>query len=244
MTKFKLTSNTKVVFGITLYQIQALKDFGSVKAGDLGGYVEKESNLSQEGNCWVSGSAQVYGDAHVYSNALVSGNAQVYGNSQVYNNARVCDDALVSGSAMVSGNATVSSSALVYSSAMVSGNATVSGSALVYDSAHVSGNATVSGNAQVYGDAQVYGNARVYGDAWVSLKYTFLCQIQGSKHFVTIMDDNIQIGCLLKTYTEWKKEVKTIGLQEGYTKEQVEEYKKYIELAKPKTTKKVTKKKN
>lgn len=45
--KFELTSETKVVFGKTLYRIRALVDFGIVKAGDLGGFVEKEDNLSQ-----------------------------------------------------------------------------------------------------------------------------------------------------------------------------------------------------
>ena len=34
--KYKLTKNTKKVNGITLYQIQALKDFGDIKKGDLG----------------------------------------------------------------------------------------------------------------------------------------------------------------------------------------------------------------
>ncbi|MBB4077294.1 hypothetical protein GGR08_001625, partial [Bartonella fuyuanensis] len=31
---------------------QALKDFDDIKAGDLGGFIEKEVNLSHDGNCW------------------------------------------------------------------------------------------------------------------------------------------------------------------------------------------------
>ena len=69
--KYKLTKNTKEVNDITLYQIQSLKDFGNVEKGDLGGWIEKEKNLCQEGNCWV------YGDAWVYGNAVVYGNAKV-----------------------------------------------------------------------------------------------------------------------------------------------------------------------
>ena len=34
-------------------------------AGDLGGWVEKEKNLSHGGDAWVSGDAQVSGDAWV-----------------------------------------------------------------------------------------------------------------------------------------------------------------------------------
>ena len=84
--KYKLTKNTKDVNGITLFQIQALKDFGNVEKGDLGGWIEKEKNLCQEGNCWV------YGDAWVYGNAVVYGNAKVYGNAGVSGDARVYGD--------------------------------------------------------------------------------------------------------------------------------------------------------
>ena len=45
MKKYELTANTKNVYGKTLFQIRALKDFGDVQAGDLGGYIEKEENL-------------------------------------------------------------------------------------------------------------------------------------------------------------------------------------------------------
>ena len=51
--KYRLTDITIKVYGIALHRIQALKDFGDVKKGDFGGWVEKEENLSQEGNCWI-----------------------------------------------------------------------------------------------------------------------------------------------------------------------------------------------
>lgn len=87
--KYKLTDQTINHFGRTLYRIQALKDFGNVYRGDLGGYIEKEENLSQAGLCWVSDSAMVYENAEVYGNAKVSGYAEVYGGATVYGNAKV-----------------------------------------------------------------------------------------------------------------------------------------------------------
>ncbi len=64
--KYKLTKNTKEYFGKTLYQIEAVVSFGSIVKGELGGWIEKEENLSQVyGNAWVSGDAQVSGDARV-----------------------------------------------------------------------------------------------------------------------------------------------------------------------------------
>ena len=69
MKKFELTSEFITnIFGTKLFRIKALIEFGNVKAGDLGGYVEKEENLSHEGNAWVYGNAEVYGDAEVSSN--------------------------------------------------------------------------------------------------------------------------------------------------------------------------------
>ena len=69
MKKYKLTEETKEYYGITLYRIEALKDFGTVKAGDKGGFIRSEDNLAHEGNAWVYGNAQVYGNARVYGNA-------------------------------------------------------------------------------------------------------------------------------------------------------------------------------
>ena len=62
-----------------LHRIIALRDFGSVKKGDVGGFVESENNLSQKGNAWVYGNALVFGDAQVSGDALVFGDAKVYG---------------------------------------------------------------------------------------------------------------------------------------------------------------------
>ena len=67
--KYKLTEETKTWCGHTLHRIEALKDFGNVKAGDKGGWIEKEENLSQEGSAWVSGSACVSGLACVTGSA-------------------------------------------------------------------------------------------------------------------------------------------------------------------------------
>lgn len=94
--KYKLTEEIKRVGGITLSRIYALKDFSNVKAGDLGGWVESEDNLSQYGNCWVYDNASVFGYASVFGDAVVYGDAKVSGNARVSGDARVCGDARVS----------------------------------------------------------------------------------------------------------------------------------------------------
>ena len=69
MKKFELTRNAIAMHGKTLFQIRAVSDFGCVKCGELGGYVEIERNLSQEGSAWVFRDARVYGDATISKDA-------------------------------------------------------------------------------------------------------------------------------------------------------------------------------
>ena len=77
MTKYKLTDETKTLpNGVVLRRIELTEDCRWGKAGDKGGWIEKESNL--QGNAWVFGDAEVFGDAKV------SGYAEVYGNVRVY----------------------------------------------------------------------------------------------------------------------------------------------------------------
>ena len=117
MKKFELTTEFKMFCGIKLYRIKALFSFGNVAEGELGGCIEKEENLDQSGDAWVSGDALVCGNAVVCGDARVYGNAEVCGNARVYGNARVCGDAVVCGDARVYGNA------VVYGNAEVCGNA-------------------------------------------------------------------------------------------------------------------------
>ena len=115
MKKFELTTESiETASGEKLFRIKALVSFDAVEAGELGGYVEKEENLSHEGNAWVYDNARVYGNAWVYDNAQVYGNAWVYGNARVYGNAWVYGNAQVYGNARVYGNAQVCGDADIY----------------------------------------------------------------------------------------------------------------------------------
>lgn len=64
--KYKLREDLKIeVLGITLFRIECIEEFNGVEKGELGGYIEKEGNLTHKGNAWVSGDAMVYGNARV-----------------------------------------------------------------------------------------------------------------------------------------------------------------------------------
>ena len=73
--KFELLlDDTITIFGIKLFRIKALISFGNVEEGEIGGYVEKEDNLSSSGNAWVSGNA----DYIVFKNNWSSGRYFTY----------------------------------------------------------------------------------------------------------------------------------------------------------------------
>lgn len=129
MKKYEMTSNTKEFSGHKLFQIKALKNFGSIKAGDLGGYIEKEENLSHDGRAWV------YNNAKVFGNALVRGNARVYGKAWVCDNVKIYDNA------QVSDNAKIFSNAYVFGNAIICGNVLIYGNAWIYDDALICSNA-------------------------------------------------------------------------------------------------------
>ena len=98
---WEFTGETKIHFGTTLKRIRAAVGFKLkcgivIVKGELGGWIEKESNLS--GNAWVYGDAKVSGNALVYGDAKVSGNAEVYGNAEVCGNAKVSGNAKVKSS--------------------------------------------------------------------------------------------------------------------------------------------------
>lgn len=152
--KFELT--TKISFnGRTLYRIRALKDFGVVKKGNLGGYVEKEANLSQTGNSWI------FDDAKVMDDAIIKDDAALHHNATVY------DKAIVSGSASINENATLRDKATVSDKAILYGNVILVDDAKIYGKAHLYDYVLVSGNAQVYDNARCYGSTKIEDDAQI-----------------------------------------------------------------------------
>lgn len=189
--KYELLKDDYIKVGErTVYRIRALKDFGNVKKGDLGGYIAKEENLSHDRNAWVFDNAVVVGEeAAVYDDAEIHDNVRVYDRAKVYHDARVYGNTVIRWEARVSGDAQVFDNVEISGKAKVYGDATVHNcelkdSSRVYDDAIVR-NATVCMNAEIFGDAKVEGrsnwssvvvcdNAKIYDHARVDGNYTII----------------------------------------------------------------------
>jgi hypothetical protein len=134
--------------GHIIHRIRRLSD------GKIGGWIESEENLSQEGNCWVDDEAKVYWGAKVLGNAQVYGNAQMEAGT-IKDNARLYDNAW-----MGLWSSCIKDNAQVYGNASNMGE--ICDNAQVYDKAVVYGD-NVVGMPKVFGDAKIYGNARLDG---------------------------------------------------------------------------------
>ena len=165
--KYKLTEEIIKVDDSILYRIEALRDFSDVKKGDKGGFVEKEENLSQDGDCWVYDDAKVFGNAEVYYDAIVRDNAIVRGKARVCQNAEIRGNARIYDNALVRGNAIVSNNVIVCDNAVVCGNAEIRGNAVVYRNARVRDKAVIGGDAKVEGAADYI----VFKNWWSSGRY-------------------------------------------------------------------------
>jgi len=128
------------------YRIKALKDFKlitgeTVKKGDLGGLVDGEHNLSQEGNCWIEFEAVVYQKAKVVDNAVLKDYSWAFGNSTVSGNAVMKDNSIAFDNSTVSGNA------VMKNNSRARDNSTISGNAVMKDYSWAEGDSIITGNA-------------------------------------------------------------------------------------------------
>lgn len=179
--KYILSNQTKINdSGVLLHRIISIKDFYNVKAGEYGGWVESEANLSQYGICWIRDEAEVFGDAEISEEAIISGAAKVYGNAKIYDNAEIYGDAKIYDNAKVGGFAKLGGYTEVFENAKVGVTTHSLGNPKIYGYAQVFGSVEISGNPEIYGkthirdtafitgDAKIYGNVMIAGDAYIS----------------------------------------------------------------------------
>lgn len=109
----------------TFQRIQALVAFGTVKIGDLGGFVQSTDNLSQSGTSWL------YDDSMCYGHAVVQGNAELHNNAFAHecavltDNAKAYDNVEICGHAVMQDNSTARENARLYAYAKAKGDVEV-----------------------------------------------------------------------------------------------------------------------
>lgn len=155
--KFEITDRTETFVKpdggeVKVHRIRRIFD------GELGGYVEAETNLSQQGLCWIHdkavaiGEAWVGEDAQVREMAVVMDRAQMTGNSEAR------------GRAVISGGADIGERVVVKDWARVR-DATVSDEVVAGGECRITGTGvTLMGNVVVRGKASVTDGACATGE--------------------------------------------------------------------------------
>lgn len=88
----------------------AIRAFGAIESGTVGGWVETKANLSDDGNCWVGEGVNVFESTKVYGDALIYGSAKVGGNARVHGNAILQGNSSIT----VGGNSEMAKGAMIY----------------------------------------------------------------------------------------------------------------------------------
>lgn len=109
-------------------RIRAVKDFGSVKKGQLGGYIGHGSLLSHEGDCWLAD------EALITDQVIIQDNAWVGGYADIRHSCTIKDDAVVSGYATLCGP-----SLTIYGRAIISGSCHILHDSRIGGTAHIEG---------------------------------------------------------------------------------------------------------
>ena len=177
MKKYRLSDETRLYHShdgetkstVTLRQIIALRDFHDVTAGTQGGWLDDESALSHDGNCWIyDENSVVYAGAQIQGNARITQACVISHSAQIGDNCWI-DAANISHGARLSDAVTVQCSDVrgechLYGNARVLHNSTiVAAIGLTPDREQILqifDNATVS-QSRVVHQAQIYGNAIV-----------------------------------------------------------------------------------
>lgn len=139
--------------GTKLYRVVAVRNFGDVEKGQKGGYIQHERNLSQEGDCWVAGMAQIYGQAAVTKNALACDFVEAYG------------QALITDDAEARGHADLSGRCRLLDRSGADGHTRIFGAAELCDNGRAGGYSVISGRSQITDDVMITGNCVVAGTA-------------------------------------------------------------------------------
>ena len=125
--------------GHTLHRIKALIDFNDVRKGDIGGYVEKEKNLSQYGDCWIYNNAKAMDSSRLYDNSAMYDYSIMFDNSIMRDNSEMHDDSELHGNSAM------------YNNSMMFDNSSMHDSSIMYDSSEMHDNSTLNNSAKLYG---------------------------------------------------------------------------------------------
>ena len=183
--------------GRKVKRIKALRDFGNVKEGTIGGFVEADDNLSHDGLCWIADDAMALGWSRITRDAQLRDRARICDWAVITDRCVVCDDARLRDSVFAYDDTVIGAQSILAEVVTVYGNAVIrcqprfsisgktrlpnlKGQAIIRDDARFEGSiaiqdyvivedhAIVRGYARLLGKTRIGGNAIIEGRATIS----------------------------------------------------------------------------
>jgi acetyltransferase-like isoleucine patch superfamily enzyme len=152
--KYIFTGLSKNIGEKVLHQIKAVKDIKDITAGSIGGFIEKEENLSHDGDCWIGPNVHVYNNAFIEGNARITGISEICSCSHITDNAIICDS-VINGAAEVKGNAIIND-ATVTDFVIVKDNAVIHSGSKICDNATIDSDSIIGQNSYIGTDYNLY----------------------------------------------------------------------------------------
>lgn len=240
MTPYQLTSEMMMFQGVKLYRIELTEDCRWGSAGDKGGWIQSESNLT--GDAWVSKEGKVFNLAQIRGTAEITGNAIIKEHAQIYGKAKISKFAIIGGWTSIGGEAVISGFSFI------SGKTDIYGKAVITDSVFIFGRISIRGEVHIHekvwitGDVKLtqtlspiklYGQTNLNGYS-VILGGDFLntpLQIQGSKDFFNVSSSRTcNIGSRIIDLKSSLRRYKQALKKKNYTSREIKEYIKYFKL--------------
>ena len=197
--------------GHTLHRIKALRDFGDIRKGDIGGYVENENNLSHKGNCWIYDDAKVMDDSIMYDYSRICDKSELHDDSRMYNYSKMYD----------------------YSE--LHNNSIMNDDSEMHDNSKMYGNSIMYDYSEMHGDSELNNQVKLYGKLFSKVDEFIEIQNPNGRLVTCIRKGDkvlYNVGCQGEIDEEtfrWRIENEDGGLEKHpYRKE----YYKIIEMAK------------
>ena len=236
MEKYELIKESKTYFeGREIFRIRALKNFGTVKAGDVGGWVCSENNLSQEGDCWIYNEAKcldnamIFDNAKMYDNSVMCNNAKMYNNAIMLNNSTMFDSSRMYDNSTMFNNAMMFDNSIMLNDSKMFNNSVMRNNSEMYDNALMGDNAKMFDNSRMYDNAKMFDNSRMYDNSKMYnnsemydnaiLDKDKLLYSSINKSYKKIFQHHCERRSLTAILTEENEILYSIGCQIGITKE-------------------------
>lgn len=212
--KYEILMDNSIMYGKhKLYRIRALKSFGDVRKGEIGGYVESVCNLSQKGTCWIYDDAKACGFSQIRSNAKLKGNAIAEGYAIVQSSAIVKDQANVMAKSVVKDYAIVKDCAKILSTCNVQGKAVISGNACVGSYTIVKDRAIVKDDVKINAYALIEGHAEVSGNVIINASNVRISDHAKVSGDVLMRGHN---GIIIKKNAEVSENTQILSMSKGW----------------------------